>query len=230
MRSMRLVIVIPSYNEAAVIGNVLTALPARLDGIGAIETVVVDDGSRDQTAAVARDKGARVIVHAINRGLGGALGTGLEYARRRAADLVVTLDADGQHDAQEIIKLIQPILDGRADVVIGSRLINARGMPWYRILGNRFLNLMTFVFFGIWSTDSQSGMRAFNRKAIDTIAIETNRMEVSSEIIHQIKRHNLRYAEVPIRAIYTNYSLKKGQRNVNALKILTKLILEKITN
>lgn len=227
---MKLLIIIPAYNEEQIIGQVLKLLPRKIRGINKLDRIVIDDGSTDKTAEIARENNTKVLSHMINRGLGGALGTGLEYARINSFDIAVTFDADGQHNPSDIKKVIQPILKNKADIVIGSRLKNKKGMPWYRVLGNFLLNIITYIFFGLWSTDTQSGLRAFSHKAIEKIQIETNRMEVSSEIINKIKKNRLKYAEAPIQTIYTSYSLKKGQKNSNGIAILAKLILEKILN
>lgn len=224
-------IVVPAFNEARVIAATLAAIPPRIDGVDDVTIVVIDDGSTDDTAAEALRVGdPRVIVlrHAINRGLGGALGTGLAYARANAADFVVTYDADGQHAPEDIAAVVAPLVAGNADAVIGSRLLQPAGMPWYRVLGNWGLNLFTYFVFGMWTTDSQSGLRGFSRRAIEQINVRLDRMEVSSEFIKEIRRCRLRFTEVPIRAIYSDYSLAKGQRNLNAFNILLRLVLHRL--
>jgi glycosyltransferase involved in cell wall biosynthesis len=228
-------ILIPAFNEAAVIGQTLAALPRELDGTHEVRVVVIDDGSSDGTADVVRkttkelgDPRVVLLRHEINRGLGGALGTGLEYARSAGADFVVTYDADGQHAPEDIANVLGPLLSGQAEAVIGSRLKNPQGMPWYRIFGNWGLNLFTWTMFGLWTTDSQSGLRGFSRRAIEHVEVRMDRMEVSSELIKEIRRWRLRYAEVPIRAIYTDYSLAKGQSNWNAFNILLRLVVHRL--
>jgi len=226
-----LFLIIPAFNEARVIQNTLRGLPPRIDGIDRLVVVVVDDGSTDGTAdEVMRSGDERVVLlrHAINRGLGGALGTGMQYARSRGADFVVTYDADGQHAPEDIAAVLAPLVDGRADAVIGSRLLDPKGMPWYRVVGNWGLNVFTYLIFGMWTTDSQSGLRGFSRAAVDQIDIRMDRMEVSSEFIKEIRRCRLRFAEVPIRAIYSDYSLAKGQRNINGFNILLRLVLHRL--
>lgn len=217
-------IVLPAYNEEQAVGPVLRSLQRE----GYENLVVVDDGSTDKTAEIAAESGADVYRHAINRGLGGALGTGIRAALEKGADIIVTFDSDGQHNPKDIKRLIQPLQKGTADVVIGSRLVNPRGMPFIRRIGNRGLNIITYALFGVWTTDSQSGLRAFSRHAAEKIAIKTNRMEVSSEIIKEIGRNHLRLKEVPIRPIYTDYSLKHGQKHANGFKIVGKLVLERL--
>lgn len=217
-------IVIPAYNEESSIGRVIKGLKKE----GYRRIIVVDDGSDDRTSAIARSEGVLVYRHSLNRGLGGALGTGIKAALQNNADIIVTFDADGQHDPKEIKRLIQPIRDGKADFVVGSRLKDPKGMPWIRRMGNWGFNIITLVLFGVWTTDSQSGFRAMSGKAAEMIRIRTNRMEVSSEFFTEIRRNRLRYAEVPIKAIYTDYSMTKGQSSLNAFKILVKLILRRL--
>lgn len=221
----KLVVVLPAFNEAKVIGQVLDSLKKELATLNnlKIEIVVVDDGSWDNTSRIVRSKKVTLLRHPINRGLGGALGTGIEYTRQNQADFVVTFDADGQHDPKDISRVLPPLLENKADVVIGIR--NIKKMPFDRKILTFLSTLTTSVFFGIYCSDTQSGFRAFNKKALDKIKIKTQRMEVSSELFHEIKKHRLRLAEVPIKVIYTSYSREKGQTNLNAIKILLKLIL-----
>jgi hypothetical protein len=101
-------------------------------------------------------------------------------------------------------------------------------MPWYRVVGNLGLNVITYLLFGLWTSDSQSGMRAFCRSALEKIEIRNDRMEVSSEFIREIRRKQLRFSEVPIKAIYTEYSLAKGQSNWNAFNIIFRLLLHRL--
>ncbi len=221
---MKLAIVIPAYNEEKTLGKVLNSLPRRLPGIKKIEVIVVSDGSIDRTSEIALKANTVLIEHDLNRGLGGALGTGFAYAKKEKFDALLTFDADGQHRIADIWPVLKPIINKKTDVSIGSRLKNAKGMPWYRIIGIWGLNLITLAFFWVWTTDSQSGLRAFSKKAIEKIDIRSNRMEVSSEFFYEIGRKNLKIFEVPIGSVYTKYSLRKGQKNINAFRIISKLI------
>lgn len=216
---MKLTAIIPAFNEEKTLGGVILKLKKYVDQI-----IIIDDGSQDNTSRVAQESGATVYRHLINRGLGGALGTGIEAALLNDADIVVTLDADEQHDPAEIPQLIKPILEGEADAVIGSRFLVSQKMPLFRKLGIPFFNIFTFLLFGIKTTDSQSGMRAFNKKAAALLKIYARGvLEASPEILGQIQFHRLRMKEVPIRAIYTDYSLAKGQRIGPGLKAIIKL-------
>lgn len=220
---MKVIAVIPAYKEETTIADVLTRTRSFVD-----EMIVVNDGSPDDTARVARAHGAFVVSHIINRGLGAAIGTGFAAAKKRGADVVITLDADGQHDPAEIPKFVEAVQKG-ADVVIGSRMLTRTGMPWYRQVANMLGNISTLVLFGAYVTDSQSGFRAFTKNALAKIEIKTNRMEVSSELIAEAKTHGFKIVEVPIKAIYTDYSLSKGQSFFVGIKTLLKLVLRRIT-
>lgn len=222
----KICVVIPAYNEGGAIGNVLLSL--KKDGYKNI--IVVDDGSHDNTYSTANAFDIKVIRHNLNRGLGGALGTGIEMAIRTSEEgtIIVTFDADGQHAVSDIEKVALPIYQKKADVVIGSRLKNRTGMPWYRVLMNIFGNIATYTLFRIWCSDTQSGLRAFSLESSKKLHIRSNRMEVSSEIIREIKRLDLKMIEVPIKAIYTDYSLSKGQSLFTGIKTFFRLLLHRL--
>ncbi|MEM2121596.1 MAG: glycosyltransferase family 2 protein [Candidatus Woesearchaeota archaeon] len=225
-----LFIVVPAYNEEKSITKVLTDLKKH----NYKNIIVVDDGSTDNTYFLAKKQGVIVLKHKINRGLGGALNTGITAALKLGADIIVTFDADGQHSVYDIPKIIKPIINGEADFVVGSRFLkeplfaHKKFIVKVRRLGIFTLNILTYLLYGIKTTDSQSGFRAFSREAASKIKITANRMEVSSEFFREAKKNNLRYKEVPIRTIYTEYSLKKGQKLSNGFKIMLKLIFRKI--
>jgi glycosyltransferase involved in cell wall biosynthesis len=218
------VVVIPAYNEERTISEVIRGLKQH----EFTRIIVVDDGSTDRTSELARHEDIILLRHLFNRGLGGALGTGIRAAVRFRPEIIVTFDADGQHDPNDIPRLLEPIQKAEADVVIGSRMLDPRGMPRRRRLANRVANLVTYLLFGGWTTDSQSGLRAFSRTAAAQIRIMTSGMEVSSEIIGETVAHRLKYTEVPVKAIYTDYSLSKGQGFTVGLRTLMKLILAKV--
>lgn len=224
MKKGGIVVIIPAFNEAGVIKETIRGVFSVLPKHSTI--LVVDDGSTDQTGEIAYRSKAFVVRHPINRGLGGALGTGLCWAKMHGFNYAVTFDADGQHDPFDLKKILKPILSETTDVVIGSRVIHGWSMiPFDRKLIITASNLLTWCLFGIFTTDSLSGLRAFNRKAIRQIQIKTDRMEVSNEFFCEIKRNKLRIKEIPIRVMYTDYSRSKGQKNTNALDVGSKLLL-----
>lgn len=208
-------IVMPARNEELSIGGVIDGLHRE----GWHNIIVVDDGSRDRTAEIARAKGAVVISHQRNLGLGAALRTGLGEALRRGADCAVTFDADGQHDPREVKKMVEAI-DG-ADLVIGSRqLVN---VPLNKRFGNFMLNLITRLMGGPL-LDSQSGLRAFSRRALEIIKIRSDRYEVSSEIVINARRNGLRIKEVPVKCYFTDYSKARGTTIASGIRIFLRLI------
>lgn len=221
---MTVVVVVPAYNEEKTIGRVLADLKNYADKI-----IIVDDGSTDRTAEIIKSLSVEVYRHFLNRGLGASLKTGFEAAKKSGADIVVTFDADGQHRAEDIPRLIKPILDGQAEVVIGSRFLKLQRMPILRIIYNWLANFITFLFSGLWVTDSQSGLRAFSKQALERLEIFCDRMEISSEIICQIKKQNLKLVEIPIQAVYTDYSLSKGQNFLVGVKTLIRLVVHKFS-
>lgn len=228
MSKSHVIVVLPAFNEELVIGEVIDRVINELSKINNIcpQLIVVDDGSTDETNKIVLAKGVEVIKHVINRGLGGSIMTGLEYARMKQADVLVTMDADGQHNPKNIYELIKPIVEQQYDVVIGSRFLGkSKNLNIIRKLILKGGNLITYLLFGIYSSDSQSGFRAFSKRAINSINLRTQRMEVSSELFIQIKKNKLRLTEVPIEVKYTPYSMAKGQSNLNAFRILLKLIL-----
>lgn len=222
---MKIIGVIPAFNEAARIQATVDACLPFVD-----ELIVIDDGSADNTFRVAKAiPGVYAIRHTINRGQGAALRTGTNAAIHLAADIIVHLDADGQHNPAQIPDLVDIIKNNQADVVFGSRFMgqDPEGMPRTRrilLWGGRWFN--TFVQ-GIprTVTDPQSGFRALNRKAALQIDFKQDRMAHASEILKIVTRSNLRWQEVPVKVIYTVDSLKKGQKNTDALKIAWQLLL-----
>lgn len=220
-------IILPAYNEAQVIVSTIKDIKKVLRQQSLIKSkiIVIDDGSQDSTLKLAKNHADVVIHHPLNRGLGAALATGLEYVKRHPEiKYAVSFDSDGQHHPQDILKAIKALNRG-FDIVIGSRFLNPKNkIPFTRKLVLKLSNLLTFIFFGLWTSDSQSGFRAFNRKAIEAIKLSTNRMEVSSEFFSEIKARKLKFTEIPISVKYTSYSISKGQSNLNSFNILVKLI------
>lgn len=221
---MRRIAVIAAYQEAARLPGVLELVAPHVDRI-----VVVDDGSTDGTAATVSHPQAVVLRHSLNRGQGAALRTGTAAALELGADVIVHLDADGQHDPTSIATVVAPIAAGEADIVFGSRFmgIPAEGMPASRrflIWGIRQFNRWVL---GIPAavTDPQTGFRALSAAAARDLTFHQDRMAHASEILGRVTRSSWRWREVPARIVYTEYSLKKGQKGTDALKVAWKLIL-----
>lgn len=222
---MRLLIGIPAYNEHEAIGKVLQGIPRKIKGISRVDILVVDDGSIDNTGEKAARYNAKVVSHLINRGLGGALKTILRYANSNGYDFLVTIDADGQHNPSDIIRVVDRLLVNDVDVVVTSRWLKPTQGVWLRYFVNWLANILTYFLFGIWTSDSQSGFRGFTRKAFERINIQSDGMEVSSEFFKEIDKNKLRFTEVPIDAIYTEYSKRKGQKLTNGFNVLMQLIV-----
>lgn len=215
---MKTLIVVPAYNEATTIAQVLNAFREMHD------VVVVDDGSLDGTGDIARAAGAVVLRHVVNRGLGAALRTGFAYAiNKDAYDAVVTLDADGQHNPTEIKNFIEALSQG-ADVVIGKREFS--DMPLIRQAYNAAGAIITAALFGGPLTDSQSGFRAFRVSKLRDFRLMTSRMEISSEIIAEAYRVGAKIKQIPISIKYTEYSMSKGQGFLEGLRTLWRLVLK----
>lgn len=194
----RRVVVIPAYNEERFIGSVVLSARNYADAV-----IVVDDGSSDCTAEVAQAAGATVIRQSTNQGKGVALSTGFQKAAQLHPDVVITIDADGQHDASEIHRVATPILHGEADIVVGSRYLdNKSNVPGHRILGHRLFNFMTNQASGVRVTDSQSGFRAFSPRALKAIAIRSDGFSVESEMQFIASENQLIMVEAPITIHY----------------------------
>ncbi len=216
-------VLVPAYSEESVIGEVLRDI--RLAGYPNI--LVVDDGSADETYLRAQQvEGVVALRHFINRGKGAAVKTGIEAAKIMGATVVVTMDGDGQHDPKDIARMVS-LVDEGYDVVLGTRVMDSSTMPLWKILANKSGNFFTWLLYGLWVTDSQSGFRAFSRRAVDSIETRTDRYEYDSEVIREISRHKLKFIEVPVAVHYTAYSQNKAARQnlKNGLKTLFKMFL-----
>lgn len=225
---MKIAIIIPAYNEGTVIAGVIENIRKELKQTKIkADIIVVNDGSKDNTALEAKKGGARVINHILNSGAGGATLTGIIYAQQNNYDIMATADADGQHGTKDIISGIKTIQSSNTDLLIGSRLIVSKGMSNVKKIGNKGLSLFTWFLFGVKSTDSQSGLRVYSRNSIENLRWKSNGFEYCSEMIWRAKQLNLEIAEYPISAIYTKYSVSKGQNNWNAINILKGLIKQR---
>jgi glycosyltransferase involved in cell wall biosynthesis len=189
---------------------------------------VVDDGSTDSTAKDAQKAGAYVIQHLINVGVGGATATGFRYAAQHDYSVAATIDADGQHNVDDAISGIKLLLNSDLDILIGSRLIDPSGMSGTKLFGNKALSHFTRLLFGVHVTDSQSGLRIFSKTALEKIRWKASGYVFCSEVLWRAKQAGLEIGEYPIKAIYSEYSIAKGQSNWNAVKIIRSLLVSKV--
>jgi polyprenyl-phospho-N-acetylgalactosaminyl synthase len=211
-------VVIAAYNEQPRLGETLRR-----------NVAVVDDGSRDATYQVAMDAGVWVLRHLVNLGQGAALQTGISFALERGADVIVTFDADGQHDPAEIETMTAPVIRGDVDLAIGSRFLGAaENIPFARKMVLKGGVLFTRVFSNIKVTDTHNGFRAFSRAAAGKMKITQNRMAHASEILDRIREHDLRFVEVPCTIRYSAETMAKGQSSWNAVKIVLQLFLGRL--
>ncbi|MDR2966603.1 MAG: glycosyltransferase family 2 protein [Methanobacteriaceae archaeon] len=218
-------LIIPAYNEEKTVGEILEHV-SKLN----YKIVLVDDGSKDNTYKIAkksRDKYPENIFiyrHILNRGLGAALKTGMNCALKHNAKFVVTFDADGQHDVEDIAKVCKPLIDGEAEVVIGARPFE--DMPKSKSFANNVMNFLTLIFYKTRVKDSQSGLRAFKADVISDLNIVSQGYGVSSEFIREIRKNSLKLEEVTITTIYTPETQAKGTNIFVGIKILLKMIFD----
>lgn len=214
----RVLVIIPAHNEERFIGSVVLSARKSADKV-----IVVDDGSTDHTAQIARDAGAVVVSHRQNFGKSAALSTGFALARKLDPAALVTLDGDGQHLPRELPDVVTPILENQADLVIGSRYLGkACNVPRHRRWGHVFINFVIGSLTGITTGDSQSGYRAFSPNAISKMRFQSTGFSVESEMQFLAKEAGLRVAEVPISSCY----LDKPKRSVfsHGLQVIKGLV------
>lgn len=198
---------LPMYNEEETIGTVIRRTAKHVDHV-----ICVDDGSSDSSSRIAEKCGAIVERHRFNRGYGGALKSIFLAAKKHDADILVTLDSDGQHNPEDIPTLIEPILSGDADIVIGSRFIDGGtsvDMPAYRKLGIKVITAASNLSRDLEIKDTQSGFRAFSRNALDKLRFDCEGMELSLEILEDAHEKKLHIEEVPT---MIRYDVPKGSR------------------
>lgn len=211
--------VIPAYNEATRIATVVRAALPHVDRV-----IVVDDGSADDTGGAAKAAGATVLRHPDNCGAGAATMTGIEAARRLGATSIVTLDADEQHDANEIPVLLAA-LGSDVDIVFANRFGQRNKIPPIRRVFNGIGNLVTLAATGMWVSDSQCGFKAFGHRAVREIDLRMNGFEFCTEIVRECVQRKWRYTQVPVKVLYSKYTLAKGQSFANGVKTALKILL-----
>lgn len=188
---------IPAFDEEEKISDVVKRAKNYVD-----EVIVYDDGSQDQTSKKASEAGATVIRHEENLGKGAALKSLFDYAKKKNADVIVTIDGDGQFLPEEMNKLMRPILQGEKDIVIGYRFDKNEEMPTYRKAGNKMLDKITNMASDLPFRDTQSGFRAYSKKAIESITFLTDGFGADSEILVDASKRGLRIGEVKVTVLY----------------------------
>jgi len=214
-------IIIPAKDEGKRIGRVIS----KVQHEGFYNIIVINDGSSDDTKAVATALGATVLTHYVCLGAGAATQTGMDYAIRQNAKIVVTIDGDDQHCPTDIKALVEKMRKEQLDVVIGSRFLNKDNeVPLIRIFFNKVGNIITGLLTGLFVSDSQSGFKAMHARFVKKSKINLNGYEFCTEIINLIKLNRASFAEVPIKVKYTKESREKGQNFLNGVKMVGTLI------
>jgi polyprenyl-phospho-N-acetylgalactosaminyl synthase len=217
--------IIPAYNEGSAIRSTIDAIPKEFSNL-----IIINDGSSDDTLMQIEKTRAQVISHSLNLGQGAALQTGIEYALMdENIKYFVTYDADGQHRIEDVRKMISYIKKHEVDIVLGSRFLGrTENMPKLKWLILKLAIWFTNVSSGIKLTDTHNGLRVFNRNAAQQMKLEMSDFSHASEIIERIAEKKLRYAEVPVTIIYTDYSRSKGQSLINAINISFDVLLNRL--
>lgn len=222
---MKIFIVIAAYNEEKSIEKVVS----NLKKAGYRDIVVVDDGSKDKTYQVIKRLNIHALHHLVNRGQGASLKTGIDYALKNGADIIVTFDADGQHKVEDIQSMIRPLIKKQCDATIGSRFLKRTNMPLLRRITLKMGVFIMWLFYGVKMTDAHNGFRALSRDAAKKIEITSDRMEHASQIIEEIHKKKIKYMEIPVTIRYTDYSMNKGHGGVReAVRVFGKMFLRKV--
>ena len=218
-------ITIPMYNDEKMITKVIKDLNSK----GYNNVVVVDDGSKDNGYSVVK-KNTKAIVtrHVVNRGQGAALQTGMEIAVDRGAKYIVHFDSDGQHDVKDLDHMLKTLIEGKYDIVLGSRFLQENKIPLKKRIVLKGGIVFTYILSGIWLTDVHNGLRVMTTETAKKLNLQHDRMEHASEILDKVKSLNLKYKEVPVTIHYTDYSQAKGQSISNSINIAMKLISSKL--
>lgn len=225
MNKSEVYITIPMYNDEKMITKVIKDLNSK----GYNNVVVVDDGSKDNGYSVVK-KNTKAIVtrHVVNRGQGAALQTGMEIAVDRGAKYIVHFDSDGQHDVKDLDHMLKTLIEGKYDIVLGSRFLQENKIPLKKRIVLKGGIVFTYILSGIWLTDVHNGLRVMTAETAKKLNLQHDRMEHASEILDKVKSLNLKYKEVPVTIHYTDYSQAKGQSISNSINIAMKLISSKL--
>lgn len=215
-------VVIPLYNEESIIADVIESLKPHFDNI-----VCIDDGSRDDSARKAAAAGAHLVQHPINLGQGAALQTGFTYALSQAeCEYIVTFDADGQHRVVDALGMLDLARSEDVAIVFGSRFLDDRTNPgWMKKVILKTAVWVTNLTTSLKLTDAHNGLRVIRRDAAEAIDLHQDRMAHATEIVLELGRTRLPWAEYPVELLYTDYSKSKGQSVLNSVNILVDLVV-----
>jgi len=195
---MDLVILIPAYNEEKTIGEVISQIPKQIHSVDNIEILVIDDGSSDDTVEVAKKNGANVFSFKQNQGLAKVISKGFSICNKRKSDIMLILDADNQYDPKEIPMLLKPILEKKADIVLGDRQVSKLDhMPLQKKIGNQMSSNVLSLLIGLKIRDAQTGFRAFNQEALKKLYVFSN-YTYTQETLMQAKYKGLKIVDIPI--------------------------------
>ena len=220
---LKIIAGMPAFNEDKYVGSLVLKVHQYVD-----EVFVVDDGSADDTAKIARLAGAEVITHGGNKGYGAAIQTIIAEAKKRNPDILVILDTDAQHDPKEIPNIIKPILENAAECVIGTRKKQQKKIPFYRRIGQKVILSSVKILADESLTDSECGFRAFSRLAYNTLELREKGMSISAETVAEAARHNLKIIQVPVSVTYNEDSstLNPVKHGFNVMRSIVNMISE----
>lgn len=226
---MKAILYMPALNESASLSRVIAELPRNLGQVDCVEILVIDDGSSDDTAVIARSAGAHVVQHSKNRGVGAAFHSAITFALENNADILVGIDADGQFDAQEIPALIQPILAGKADMVVGNRFENGRPkhMSPVKYWGNLTVARLVSSLCGQKFTDVSCGFRAYNREALMRLNI-FGEFTYTHETILSLIFQGLSVTDHPIQVSYDPHRVSRVARSIVNYTLQTSKIILRV--
>jgi glycosyltransferase involved in cell wall biosynthesis len=220
-------VVVPAYNEAMSISNVLHQLKQH---IVAQNIIVVDDGSSDETLHLSKLEGVTVVRHFLNTGQGGALRTGFDMAISRSIPFIASFDSDGQHQVSDLLDMYRHLKANKElDLVLGSRFFNrqriSKNIPFLKMLVLKLAVIFSRIMHGLELTDTHNGLRIFRINAYRRLELRTYGMAHASEILHEISKKKLRYEERPTNINYSDYSKAKGQSLFNIGNILMEFVI-----
>ena len=226
MKKDSVYIIVPIFNEGLTARKVVSSLLEY-----GFSVIVVDDASADNSYDSIKDLDIHYLQHEVNLGQGAAIQTGIEYAlTKNDATIFATFDGDGQHRVEDLAEIIKPVEKNEADIVMGSRFLPGAfsNASFIRKVAIQTARVINFLFTGLWLTDAHNGLRVFNRKTASLLDLKENGMAHASEILFRVAKYKIRFKEMPVHILYTEYSKKKGQSIFSGIKIFFDLVFNRI--